>query len=99
MLIRWALPLLGGMCLVAAVLHAVRAQAPGSAVAWPPEPGRNSSDHTVAGSGLVEARSENIAIGSSLAGVVVAVSVRAGQRVCAGEELFRLDDRTLQAER
>src|SRR5436853_174328 len=46
-------------------------------------------------------RSENIAIGSALAGVVLEVFVpveEVGKEVRAGEALFRVDDRQLRAQ-
>jgi multidrug efflux pump subunit AcrA (membrane-fusion protein) len=52
----------------------------------------------VAGSGLVESSTENIAIGTHVAGVVTEVLVKVGDAVKAGESLFKLDDRDLQAE-
>lgn len=53
----------------------------------------------VAGVGLVEASSENIAIGSHLSGIVAEVLVHVGQTVRKGDPLFRIDDRALLAER
>jgi multidrug resistance efflux pump len=52
----------------------------------------------VAGAGLVEASSENIAIGTPLPGLVTEVLVKVGQTVKAGAPLFKLDDRELRAE-
>ena len=52
----------------------------------------------VAASGIVEARTENIAVGSQTAGVVVDVLVKVGDEVKAGTPLFRLDDRDLRGE-
>jgi len=52
----------------------------------------------IAGAGLIEASSENIAIGSPVGGTVVAVLVEAGAVVKAGDPLFRLDDRSQRAE-
>jgi multidrug efflux pump subunit AcrA (membrane-fusion protein) len=54
--------------------------------------------HAVAAVGLVEANTENIALGTHLSGVVERVYVTVGQAVKAGEPLFKLDDRHLQAE-
>lgn len=51
----------------------------------------------VAGTGITETGRGNIAVGSAVAGVVSAVSVRVGDRVAAGQPLFRIDDRQLQA--
>jgi multidrug resistance efflux pump len=53
----------------------------------------------VAGSGIVEANTENISIGTLVSGVVVEVPVKVNQDVRKGEVLFRLDDRDLAAQR
>jgi multidrug resistance efflux pump len=53
---------------------------------------------TVAGVGLVEPRSELIAIGTPIGGIVESVAVKVGDEVEAGEELFRIDSRSLKAE-
>jgi multidrug resistance efflux pump len=50
---------------------------------------------------LVEAKTENVAIGSSLSGVILEVYTPAeyvGKHVAAGEPLFRVDDRHLKAQ-
>jgi HlyD family secretion protein len=52
----------------------------------------------IAGSGLVEARRENIPIGVNIPGVVTAVYVKKGQKVKNGEPLFRIDDRDYKAQ-
>lgn len=52
----------------------------------------------VAGSGLIEASTENIAIGTHVAGIVTEVFVMVGSTVKAGAPLFKLDDRALRAE-
>ena len=52
----------------------------------------------VAGVGLVEANTENIALSVPVPGWVTAVYARAGDRVEAGQRLFALDDRDLRAE-
>jgi len=52
----------------------------------------------VAGAGIIEASSENIAIGTPIAGVVTQVFARVGDNVKANDPLFQLDDRDLQAD-
>lgn len=52
----------------------------------------------IAGAGLVEARRENIPIGTPVAGLVTSVYVKRGDRVQKGAVLFQLDDRDLRAE-
>ncbi len=60
-------------------------------------PARTPYPRTVAGAGLVEAASENIAVAAHRAGVVTAVHVRPGARVHAGDALFTVDDAAARA--
>ena len=53
----------------------------------------------VAGSGVIEARRENVPIGTPVAGIVTTIFVRWGDQVIAGQPLFRIDDRALRAQR
>jgi HlyD family secretion protein len=50
------------------------------------------------GSGIVEASTENIAIGTPVSGVVRAVYVKWGDRVKTGNPLFKVDARDLEAQ-
>jgi HlyD family secretion protein len=52
----------------------------------------------IAGSGIVEAKSRNIAIGTPLSGIVKTVAVKVGDKIKAGAPLFYLDDRDSRAE-
>ena len=52
----------------------------------------------VAGAGIIEASTENIAIGTTVGGVVTHIAVQIGSQVKAGDPLFTLDDRTHRAE-
>lgn len=52
----------------------------------------------IAGAGIVEARLENIPVGSALPGVVWEVNVKVKDRVKKGDPLFRIDDRDYRAE-
>ncbi len=98
MIRKYGLPLAGVVLMTLAVLHVVSAQTAPPPSAPPVEPARTPFGRTVAGTGLVEAETENIAVGSQLAGVVAEVPVRPGHKVPAGAPLFRLDDRALRAE-
>jgi multidrug resistance efflux pump len=62
----------------------------------PIAPARSPFADAVAAAGIVEARTENIAVGSATPGVVVEVLVRVGDDVLPGAPLFRLDDRDLK---
>ena len=64
----------------------------------PVQPAENPFPNTVAGAGMVEPETENISVGSPVPGIVVEVMVKVGQKVKAGDPLFRLDDRELKAE-
>lgn len=55
-------------------------------------------ESSVAGAGIVEANTENIAIGTLVAGVVSNVYVSVGSKVKAGDPLFKIDDRDLSAQ-
>ena len=61
------------------------------------EPASSPFTHSVAGSGLVEASSQNIAVASHLDGTIAQVSAQIGERVEKGAILFVLDDRQTQA--
>lgn len=68
----------------------------------PPAPLVSEAPHPpyrafVAGSGIVEANTENIAIGTHIAGIVSKLYVEVGSQVMAGDPLFTIDDRAQAA--
>jgi len=77
------------------VLHANQV-----APALPPivQPPKAPFSSYLAGAGIVEASTENIAVGTPVSGIVTAIYVRWGERVKAGYPLFKIDDRDLQAQ-
>src|SRR5262249_23350846 len=98
---KYLLPLVALGMLIFAIVHVVTAQQEKPRLPPPREPARSAFTHSVAGAGIVEAQSENIAIGSALPGVVMEGFVpveMVGQRVQAGAPLFRVDDRALKAQ-
>ena len=64
----------------------------------PVAPATSPFADSLAAAGIVEAQTENIAVGSATPGVVTAVLVKVGDEVKAGTPLFRLDDRQLRGE-
>src|SRR5215510_5811812 len=97
---KYLLPVIALGMLVFALVHVVMAEQAKSKLPPPREPARTSFANSVAGAGIVEAQTENIAIGSALPGVVMEVNVpveKVGQRVKAGDPLLRVDDRALRA--
>lgn len=95
----WLLPLLSVGCVAFAVMHVVRAQHNPAPPPPPVDPSRSPYATRLAGAGLIEPMTENIAVGTHLPGVVQEVFVKVGQPVKKGDPLFRLDERQLQAER
>jgi HlyD family secretion protein len=97
--LRWIVPVLAAVGLAYAVWYTtvlgVREPARPNPLAMPAE---SPYPATVSGSGLIEASSRNIDVGSFSSGIVAAVSVTEGQWVEAGDPLFVLDQRLAQAE-
>lgn len=98
MFTKFGLPIVAIVLIAFAVKYLADAQERMPELPPPVQPAANPFPQTVAGAGMVEPQTENIAVGSPLAGVVVAVLVEVGQKVKAGDPLFRLDDRQLKAE-
>src|SRR5215470_8133437 len=98
---RFVLPVLG-LSMGALGFYHVQQRSQSAPLTAPPEaPARVPFEQSVAGSGVVEAETENIAIGTALPGLVLEVHVpsrKVGQRVKAGDPLFRVDDRHLKAQ-
>lgn len=81
--------------------HVGRESQSAPATAPPEDPARSPYEASIAASGVVEARTENIALGAALAGLVLEVYVpsdRVGTHVTTGQPLFRVDDRHLKAQ-
>jgi multidrug efflux pump subunit AcrA (membrane-fusion protein) len=98
MIRKYLIPLLAAAGVLFAVWTAVqsaRPVAPALPVTDPPEPAFSGK---ISGSGIIEASSRNISIGSHVPGIVSRVLVKVGDRVKPGEPLFVLDDRRQKAE-
>lgn len=98
MFIRYVLPVISVALIVFAIWHVSSSREKDTLAPPPIPPARSPYTTTVSGAGLIEPQTENIEIGTPVPGVVVEVLVEVGQRVAAGDPLFRLDDRQLQAE-
>jgi multidrug resistance efflux pump len=98
LLTKFGLPLIAIGLIAFSVMYLARAGERMPHVPPPIQPAANPFRNTVAGAGMVEPETENISVGASLPGIVVEVMVKVGQRVKAGDPLFRLDDRELKAE-
>jgi multidrug efflux pump subunit AcrA (membrane-fusion protein) len=95
---RLVLPLVGILAALWATFSIARTQPRRESTQPPARPPISDFPSTVAAVGLVEASTENISIGTPLAGIVAKVFVTAGQMVRAGDPLFELDARHLRAD-
>lgn len=97
-MLRWITLLLAvaGLSLGVYVVSTARHEAPRAPLAAPPS--INPFADGIAASGLVEGLSRNVRVAAVEGGVVVGVDAEVGQRVRAGDPLFRVDARPLEAE-
>jgi HlyD family secretion protein len=103
---QWLLPVLAAAGVLIAVLAVVRDEkspqppATRSTTTSPAASPANAEPFAseVVGTGVVEAGTGNIAVGTPVPGIVSAVNVRWGERVEKGAILFQLDDRDLRAQ-
>ena len=96
---NWFLPAVAVAGFGYAVFSVVKAREvspPSSPLMSPPT--QSSFRRTIAGAGIIEARLENIPVGSPVQGVVWEMYVKVKDRVKKGDPLFRIDDRELRAE-
>lgn len=98
MLYKIGLPLLSLAAVLFALRHVVIADEEPPKQPPPVEPARSPYLSPLAGAGVIEPMTENIAVGSHLPGVVAEVFADVNSEVAAGAKLFRLDDRQLRAE-
>jgi multidrug resistance efflux pump len=99
MITKYFFPVLAVGGLFFAVFTVISARQPAPAAQPIVEPPTKPEKLTmIAGSGLVEARRENIPIGVNIPGVVTEVFVKKGEKVEAGAALFRVDDRDFKAQ-
>ncbi len=95
---RFLLPLIGLLAAGWAAFSIARTTPRRESTDPPSRPPVSDFRDTVAAVGVIEASTENIAIGTPLSGTVPRVFVRAGDAVASGDPLFELDTRHLRAE-
>ncbi|HLW34981.1 MAG TPA: efflux RND transporter periplasmic adaptor subunit [Chthoniobacterales bacterium] len=94
---KYILPAVALIGIFLALLVASRANKtlpPAAAVSAAPQPPYRAF---VAGVGIIEANTENIAIGTQIAGIVSKIYVQIGSQVKTGDPLFTIDDRAQRA--
>jgi HlyD family secretion protein len=98
MLPKYTLPVLAAAGFLFGVFEVFSSNKPTPVAQAAAEPATSPYASFIAGAGIVEAKSQNIAIGASLAGLVKSVKVKVGDRVKLGDSLFLIDDRAALAE-
>jgi HlyD family secretion protein len=98
MQVKYTLPLLAAAGFLFAAYTVVSSNKPIPVAPAVAAPASAPFKSFIAGSGIVEAKSRNIAIGTPLSEIVKTIAVKVGDKVKAGTPLFYLDDRNTRAE-
>src|SRR5215469_7891966 len=98
MIRKYGLPVFAIVGVAIAAITVLRGNQPAPAAAPIAEPAKAPFASYIAGAGIVEASTENIAIGTPVSGIVTAIYVKWGDQVKAGDPLFKIDDRDLQGQ-
>ena len=97
MQIKYILPLLAVAGFLFAAYTVINSNKPVPFAKAVTEPASTPFKAFIAGAGIIEAQSQNIAIGTPLPGIVKTVAVKVGDQVKPGAPLFYLDDRDTRA--
>ncbi|MDB5606231.1 MAG: family efflux transporter, subunit [Bradyrhizobium sp.] len=98
MMSKYALPLLAIIGLVFAIGAVIQGNETPAITLPPVQAAKVPFASYVAGAGIIEASTENIAIGTPVAGIVTAIYVKWSDRVNTGDPLFKIDDRDMQGQ-
>ncbi|MCK9345388.1 MAG: biotin/lipoyl-binding protein [Candidatus Pacebacteria bacterium] len=98
MQVKYTLPILAAVGFFFAIYTVVNSNKPIPVAPAVAPPASAPFKSFIAGAGIVEAKSQNIAIGTPLSGIVKTLAVKVGDKVKAGAPLFYLDDRDTRAE-
>ncbi len=98
MIRKYGLPVLGIVGVAIAAITVLRGNQAAPAAAPIAEPAKAPFASYIAGAGIVEASTENIAVGTPVSGIVTTIYVKWGDQVKAGDPLFKIDDRDLQGQ-
>ncbi len=89
---------IGGIWMMTQVLQLIHASESATIPPPPVAPPTKPFEHNIAGTGILEALSENVAIGVPQAGLVTEVRVKVSDKVKKGDEIMKIDDRELTAQ-
>ena len=95
---KYIVPIIAGLGLLLAIYMIIRGNKPVPPAMPVAQPAVSPYETFIAGAGIIEAETENISIGSTVAGIVTDIYVKPGKSVTKGQPLFKIDDRDLQAQ-
>jgi len=95
---NYILPLIAGLGVIIAVVVIIDNNQPTPKRPLVIQPSLSPYASVIAGVGIVEASTGNIAIGTPVPGIATKIYVKVGDHVKAGDALFKIDDRDLQAQ-
>jgi RND family efflux transporter MFP subunit len=95
---KYWLPVIAAVGFVAAVIAVIIGNASPPAAPAPLPSAQSPFENYVAGTGLIEASTGNIAIGTPVSGIVDAIYAKWGEWVSIGQPLFKLEARDLSAQ-
>src|SRR3981081_1755102 len=98
MIRKFVLPILAVIGIASAVFMVIKGNQTPPASKSVVQSARIPYTSYIFGPGIVEASTENIAIGTPVSGIVTAVYVKWGDRVSTGDLLFKVDTSDLQAQ-
>src|SRR5260370_3647449 len=96
---RSKVPIIVLIAVIFSIISVVRSHPSRESTTPPSPPPTAANAQSVAAVGLIEPESENVAISCAVPGLVTGLYAKAGDRVQAGQKLFSLDDRDLEADR
>jgi len=98
MIRKYLLPILAGLGIVVTVVYVLADNRTAPAAQPGTQPATAPFSSYIFGPGIVEASTENIAVGTPVSGIVRAIYVKWGDRVKSGAPLFKIDSRDLDAQ-
>lgn len=95
----WILPILAVAGAGLGLYEVVHRSRPDPATGLRPDTWHPPFSSFVAGSGIIESNTENIAVGTNIAGIVASIDVHVGSQVKHGDPLFTIDDLQVRSTR
>ena len=95
---QYIIPALAGAGIIIAILYVMMAAKPDPIAKPIALPANTTFAAYISGAGIIEANTENIAIGTEIPGIVSEIAVKVGSGVKKGDILFAIDDRDAKAQ-